>query len=173
MFGALEDGLSLSEATIKAKESGFTEPDPRDDLSGTDVARKLLIIAREAGMKLELSDIEVESVLPQGFAQGDSVNEFMAKLPSLDAEFNDRIQSAAAEGKVLRYVGTIKEGHCKVGIEAVDSSHALNVIRDGENALAILSQYYQPRPFVIRGYGAGSAVTAAGVFADVLKTLSR
>ena len=173
MFGALEDGLSLSEATIKAKESGFTEPDPRDDLSGTDVARKLLIIAREAGMKLELSDIEVESVLPQGFAQGDNVDEFMAKLPSLDADFNDRIQSAASEGKVLRYVGTIKNGHCKVGIEAVDSSHALSVIRDGENALAILSQYYQPRPFVIRGYGAGSAVTAAGVFADILKTLSR
>ena len=173
MFGALEDGLSLSEATIKAKESGFTEPDPRDDLSGTDVARKLLIIAREAGMKLELSDIEVESVLPQGFAQGDNVDEFMAKLPSLDADFNDRIQSAANEGKVLRYVGTIKNGHCKVGIEAVDSSHALSVIRDGENALAILSQYYQPRPFVIRGYGAGSAVTAAGVFADILKTLSR
>jgi aspartokinase/homoserine dehydrogenase 1 len=173
MFGALQDGLSLSEATIKAKESGFTEPDPRDDLSGTDVARKLLIIAREAGMKLELSDIEVESVLPLGFAQGDNVDEFMAKLPSLDAAFNDRIQSAASEGKVLRYVGTIKQGHCKVGIEAVDEKHALAVIRDGENALAILSAYYQPRPFVIRGYGAGSAVTAAGVFADILKTLSR
>ena len=173
MFGALQDGLSLSEATIKAKESGFTEPDPRDDLSGTDVARKLLIIARESGMQLELSDIEVESVLPSGFAQGDSVDEFMAKLPSLDADFNKLIQSATSEGKVLRYVGTIKEGHCKVGIEAVDAKHALSVIRDGENALAILSQYYQPRPFVIRGYGAGSEVTAAGVFADILKTLSR
>ncbi|NMM39970.1 bifunctional aspartate kinase/homoserine dehydrogenase I [Pseudoalteromonas arctica] len=173
IFGALQDGLSLSEATIKAKESGFTEPDPRDDLSGTDVARKLLIIAREAGMKLELSDIEVGSVLPAGFAQGDNVDEFMTKLPSLDAAFNDRIQSAASEGKVLRYVGTIKQGYCKVGIEAVDEKHALAVIRDGENALAILSAYYQPRPFVIRGYGAGSAVTAAGVFADILKTLSR
>ncbi|WP_404340942.1 bifunctional aspartate kinase/homoserine dehydrogenase I [Pseudoalteromonas mariniglutinosa] len=172
MFGALQDGLSLSEATIKAKQSGFTEPDPRDDLSGTDVARKLLIIARESGLALELNDIEVESVLPEGFADGESIDEFMEKLPSLDADFNDRIQSAASEGKVLRYVGTIENGHCKVGIEAVDSQHALYDIRDGENALAILSQYYQPRPFVIRGYGAGSEVTAAGVFADILKTLS-
>ncbi|NRA79435.1 MAG: hypothetical protein HRU18_14615, partial [Pseudoalteromonas sp.] len=73
----------------------------------------------------------------------------------------------------LRYVGTIENGQCKVGIEAVDSSHALYDIRDGENALAILSQYYQPRPFVIRGYGAGAEVTAAGVFADILKTLTR
>jgi len=111
--------------------------------------------------------------LRAGFAEGDDVTEFMAKLPSLDAAFNDRIQSAASEGKVLRYVGTIKAGHCKVGIEAVDATHALSVIRDGENALAILSEYYQPRPFVIRGYGAGSAVTAAGVFADILTTLSR
>lgn len=173
MFGVLEDGLSLSEATAKAKASGFTEPDPRDDLSGTDVARKLLIIARESGLELELSDIEVEAVVPESFAPGTSVDEFMAKLPELDAQFADKIQSAASEGKVLRYVGSIENGKCKVGIEAVDKQHALYDIRDGENALAILSQYYQPRPFVIRGYGAGAEVTSAGVFADILKTLSR
>ena len=173
MFGVLEDGLSLSEATEKAKANGFTEPDPRDDLSGTDVARKLLIIARESGLELELSDIDVEAVVPESFAPGTSVDEFMAKLPELDAQFADKIQSAASEGKVLRYVGSIENGKCKVGIEAVDKQHALYDIRDGENALAILSQYYQPRPFVIRGYGAGAEVTSAGVFADILKTLSR
>jgi aspartokinase/homoserine dehydrogenase 1 len=173
MFGVLEDGLSLSEATAKAKASGFTEPDPRDDLSGTDVARKLLIIARESGLELELSDIEVEAVVSESFAPGTNVDEFMAKLPELDAQFADKIQSAASEGKVLRYVGSIENGKCKVGIEAVDKQHALYDIRDGENALAILSQYYQPRPFVIRGYGAGAEVTSAGVFADILKTLSR
>ena len=97
----------------------------------------------------------------------------MAKLPELDASFADKIQSAASEGKVLRYVGSIENGKCKVGIEAVDKQHALYDIRDGENALAILSQYYQPRPFVIRGYGAGAEVTSAGVFADILKTQSR
>jgi aspartokinase/homoserine dehydrogenase 1 len=173
MFGVLQDGLSLSEATAKAKANGFTEPDPRDDLSGTDVARKLLIIARESGLELELSDIEVEAVVPESFAPGTSVDEFMAKLPELDAPFADKIKSAASEGKVLRYVGSIENGKCKVGIEAVDKQHALYDIRDGENALAILSQYYQPRPFVIRGYGAGAEVTSAGVFADILKTQSR
>ncbi|CAH9049475.1 Bifunctional aspartokinase/homoserine dehydrogenase 1 [Pseudoalteromonas holothuriae] len=171
MFGALEDGLSLSQATLKAKSNGFTEPDPRDDLSGTDVARKLLIIARESGLNLELSDIEVEPVVPVDFAQGSSVDEFMARLHELDASFTDKVQSAANDNKVLRYVGSIVNGHCRVGIEAVDKAHALYDIRDGENALAILSQYYQPRPFVIRGYGAGAEVTSAGVFADILKTL--
>ncbi|RZM81687.1 bifunctional aspartate kinase/homoserine dehydrogenase I [Pseudoalteromonas rubra] len=173
IFGELEDGLSLSEATAKAKQSGFTEPDPRDDLSGTDVARKLLIIARESGLALELSDIEVEPVVPEDFAAGSSVDEFMARLHELDGAFADRIQSAASEGKVLRYVGSIADGRCRVGIEAVERTHALSDIRDGENALAILSQYYQPKPFVIRGYGAGAEVTAAGVFADILKTLTR
>jgi aspartokinase/homoserine dehydrogenase 1 len=173
MFGALQDGLTLSQATEKAKSNGFTEPDPRDDLSGTDVARKLLIIARASGLQLELSDIEVEAVVPAEFAKGSSVEEFMARLPELDAAFADKVQSAANEGKVLRYVGSIDNGHCRVGIEAVDKAHALYDIRDGENALAILSQYYQPRPFVIRGYGAGAEVTSAGVFADILKTLSR
>ncbi|MEI5640829.1 MULTISPECIES: bifunctional aspartate kinase/homoserine dehydrogenase I [unclassified Pseudoalteromonas] len=173
IFGVLSDGLTLSQATEKAKQNGFTEPDPRDDLSGTDVARKLLIIARESGLALELEDIEVESVLPDSFAKGASVDEFMQQLPQLDAAFAERIAAASREGKVLRYVGTIEQGKCRVGIEAVDACHALYDIRDGENALAILSQYYQPKPVVIRGYGAGAEVTSAGVFADILKTLSR
>ena len=167
----MEEGLSLSEVTALAREKGFTEPDPRDDLSGQDVARKLLILAREAGIELELSDVEVEGVLPKGFSEGKSADEFMAILPQLDEEFKTRVSTAKAEGKVLRYVGKICEGKCKVSIVAVDQNNPLYKVKDGENALAFYTRYYQPIPLLLRGYGAGNAVTAAGIFADILRTL--
>ncbi len=171
IFGELEQGVALSEVTKKAKALGFTEPDPRDDLSGMDVARKLLILAREAGMTLELSDVEVESVLPSGFANEASTEQFMAKLPELDQAFSQRVSQAKAEGKVLRYIGEISGGKCKVAIKALAVEHPLAKVKDGENALAIHTRYYQPIPFVLRGYGAGAAVTSAGVFSDIMRTL--
>jgi len=172
IFGKLDEGMSLSEATAIAKENGFTEPDPRDDLSGMDVARKLLIMAREAGMQLEISDINIESVLPSDFDDSGDVNEFMRNLSKLDSDVSARCAAAKAEGKVLRYIGNIVDGKCKVSIDEVDSSHPLYSVKEGENALAIHSRYYQPLPFVLRGYGAGAEVTAAGVFGDILRTLA-
>ncbi|MCW8875880.1 MAG: bifunctional aspartate kinase/homoserine dehydrogenase I [Kangiellaceae bacterium] len=172
IFGELHKGLSLSEATNKAKELGYTEPNPAEDLSGLDVARKVLVIAREAGLSLELDDIELEPVVPQELAELTDAQEFLDKLPSYDETFQSKIEKAEQNGQVLRYIAGIAEGECKVSIQAVDSGHPLFSVAEGENALSLHTLYYQPKPYVIRGYGAGAAVTAAGLFGDLLRTLA-
>ena len=173
IFGMLEDGVAFSEAVEKAMQLGYTEPDPRDDLSGMDVARKLLIIAREVGLELELDDIEVEPVIQNGFAADADSAELISRLQMLDEAFSDKVEAARANGGVLRYVGQIENGRCSVSIEVVPKDKPLGSIRDGENALVLHSRYYQPIPLVLRGYGAGADVTAAGVFGDLLRTAWR
>lgn len=169
IFGLVEDGATLSEATAKAYELGYTEPNPRDDLEGTDVARKLLILARESGLKLELSDVKVEAAVDRKYLQGQTAEEVLENLKKADREFVERVQKARSQGKVLRYVGVIKDGACHCGVMAVGQNDPLYRVRGGENALAFTTSYYQPIPLVVRGYGAGTAVTAAGVLSDVLR----
>ena len=137
------------------------------------MARKLLIVAREVGLQLELDDIVVEPVVPPDVVSHVDRSGLINALRSLDEDFAARIRVADAQGRVLRYVSRIEDGKCGVAVEAVPSQNPLGAIRDGENALVLHTRYYQPIPLVMRGYGAGAAVTAAGVFGDILRTVWR
>ncbi|MBI3130108.1 MAG: hypothetical protein HYZ13_02005 [Acidobacteria bacterium] len=171
IFGLLEEGTPFSEAVRLARDAGFTEPDPRDDLSGLDVARKALILHRELGGTLELADVQVESALPSSFDASGDVKAFLDNLKALDAPYQARLDALRAEGKVLRFGATITPEGCAVGLLEVDRDHPLHAIKGGENALSFASEAYTPRPLVVRGYGAGAMVTAAGVLADVVRLL--
>lgn len=170
IFGLVDEGKTLSEATRDAYERGYSEPNPRDDLEGMDVARKLLILARECGYKLNLEDIDREFPVDAKYLEGANAQEVLENLKHADEEFGRRVAEAKAQGKVLRYVATIKDGgKCTCGIKAVGPEDPLFKVVGGENALSFTSAYYQPIPLVIRGYGAGTEVTAAGVISDILR----
>ncbi|MCP4540068.1 MAG: homoserine dehydrogenase [Chloroflexi bacterium] len=164
----LEKGVSYSDAVEQAKALGYTEPDPRDDLSGKDVARKALILARTAGWSLEASDLTIEPLYSQTLA-GIPVEEFMAATPSLDAEYAARVDEAQSEGKVLRYVAQVSPEGGMVGLLAVDRDGPLGALRGPANYIALHTARYNQIPLVLSGPGAGPEVTAAGVLGDIIK----
>ena len=172
IFGKLDEGVSFSKAVLEAKELRYTEPDPRDDLNGMDVARKALIIARESGMDIELEDITMNKVFPENFDTSGTVEEFLKKLPEVDEYFAKKIENLKNEGKVLRMGASIKDGKVSVGMLEVNQENPLYGVRGGENAFVFYTERYQPIPLTVRGYGAGAGVTAAGVFGDILRTVS-
>lgn len=164
----LQKGQPFSEAVSEAKSLGYTEPDPRDDLSGLDVARKALIIAREVGARMELTDVELEGLCPELMDVRDP-GAFMERLPELDDAMDARVKEAAAEGKVLRYVAEISPDKVQVGLRAVEAMSPMGQLDGPDNILVYLTERYSEQPLVIRGPGAGAEVTAAGVFGDLLK----
>jgi homoserine dehydrogenase len=164
----LEKGVSYSATVAQAKALGYTEPDPRDDLSGKDVARKTLILARTAGWPLEEDDLTVEALHSDALA-GISIAEFMAATSSLDDEYAARVEDAKAAGQVLRYVAQVGPAGGSVGLVAVDRDSPLGALRGPANYIALYTERYAELPLVISGPGAGREVTAAGVLGDIIK----
>ncbi len=165
------DGQQPFSAIVRdAKASGYTEPDPRDDLSGTDVARKLVILGREMGLRLELADVELEGLIPSTL-WACNVDEFMKRVSELDAPMLERLKAANAKGCVLRYVAALDagSGRATVGLVELDRSHPFANINLTDNIVRFVTSRYDRNPLVIQGPGAGPAVTAGGVFADLLR----
>lgn len=166
LFGELENGVPFSEAVRKAYDEGYTEPDPRDDLSGEDVARKCLILARTAGFRMERDAFTAEDQTPESLRHA-PLDEFFAGLSEYDALWKQRVEEARADGKVLRYVGTITPDKIEVGVRAVPAGSPIGTLRGADNLISIRSRYYQRSPVTIQGPGAGSEVTAQGALADM------
>jgi homoserine dehydrogenase len=163
----LEEGIPYSQAVREAKEQGFTEPDPRDDLGGVDVARKALILARLLGSDLELKDVEIEPLYPVALAELD-IPAFMKSLPQLDQEYANRVSQAASEGKVLRYLATVAGGKCRVGLEKVDRDSPFGRLKGTNNLIVFQTARYDTNPLIVQGPGAGAEITASGVLADII-----
>ncbi len=169
LFNVYDGSTPFSAIVREAKQRGYTEPDPRDDLSGTDVARKLIILGREMGLKLEMSDVAVSSLVPSDLAAG-SPSEFLAGLSRYDEPMRQRYEQAKARGHVLRYVGAVSsDGRATVGLTELDARHAFANIALTDNVVRFATARYCDNPLIVQGPGAGPAVTAGGVFADLLR----
>ncbi|MDD3320594.1 MAG: bifunctional aspartate kinase/homoserine dehydrogenase I [Paludibacter sp.] len=167
IFNTISSETPLSKAILLAKEAGFSEPDPRIDLSGKDVIRKLVILAREAGYKVEQADVVKNLFIPEKYFAG-SLEDFWKTISELDAEFETKRQNLEAEGKRLKFVATMENGNCNVGLQEVDSTHPFYELQGSNNIILITTERYNEYPMMIKGYGAGAGVTAAGVFSDIM-----
>ena len=168
IFNELSAEVPFSETIRSAKEQGYSEPDPRIDLSGKDVIRKLVILAREAGYPVEQEDVEKHLFVPEDYFQG-SVDDFWKRLPELDADFEARRQELEKNGLRWRFVASLNEGKTRVSLETVDATHPFYQLEGSNNIVLITTERYHDYPMMIRGYGAGAGVTAAGVFANIMQ----
>jgi aspartokinase/homoserine dehydrogenase 1 len=167
IFNTISADVPLSKAIQMAKDAGYSEPDPRIDLSGTDVIRKLVILSREAGYAVEQKDVKKNLFIPDNYFQG-SQEDFRRTISELDAAFEAKRKKLEAEGKKFRFVAQMDKGVCEVGLQEVDRTHPFYELEGSNNIILITTERYNEYPMIIKGYGAGATVTAAGVFADII-----
>lgn len=167
IFNELSGSIPFSEAVKRAKEQGYSEPDPRIDLSGTDVVRKLVILTREAGYKVEVDDVKKQLFIPESFFNG-TLEEFWNNLPQLDADFEMRRKKLESEGKRWRFVAKMEYGRTSVSLQEVEKGHPFYNLEGSNNIVMLTTERYKEYPMLIQGYGAGASVTAAGVFANIM-----
>jgi aspartokinase/homoserine dehydrogenase 1 len=169
IFNNFKGDKKFSDIVKEAKEKGFTEPDPRDDLNGKDVARKILILARESGFNLEFDDVVVENILPAPCLKAKTVEEFFIQLEKNNDVFSKKRAAADKANKVLRFIAKLENGKAEVSLQTVDSTHPFYSLSGSDNMIAYTTERYKERPLVIKGPGAGAEVTAAGVFGDIIR----
>ncbi|MCB0731619.1 MAG: bifunctional aspartate kinase/homoserine dehydrogenase I, partial [Ignavibacteriae bacterium] len=172
LFNSFTGNEKFSEIVLTAKGNGYTEPDPRDDLNGLDVARKLLILIREIGEELELSDIEVENLVPEKARKSKTIDGFFKILKSTDKDFEERKISAEKNNSVLRYIAKYESKKATVKLVEVNQSHPFYNLKGNDNIVAITTKNYSAQPLIIRGRGAGAEFTASGIFADILRIIN-
>lgn len=168
IFNNFRGKTSFYEVVKKAHELGYTEPDPREDLSGKDFMRKMMILARDAGYEIEEKDVELGAILPESCFKAPSIEDFYVELKKSDSYFNELKEKAENENKVLRYIGKLEDGKASVNLEFVDASHPFYNLTGSDNIISFTTERYKFNPLVIKGPGAGAEVTAAGVFADLI-----
>jgi aspartokinase/homoserine dehydrogenase 1 len=172
IFNSFRAGTRFSRIVQEAKERGYTEPDPREDLTGADVARKILILARESGMAIEAEEVVIHNFLPSACLQAPSIPAFFSALEAADPYFEQRREEAEAAGRVLRFVATLENGQATIQMQAVEANHPFASLSGSDNMIVFTTERYRERPLVIKGPGAGSEVTAAGIFAEIIKCSS-
>ena len=172
LFNSFDGSMPFSALVRTAYQTGLTEPDPRDDLSGQDVARKLLILARQSGLKLEIADVHVESLVPRSLVLKPFSHRFFSSLAKHDCEMAERLKRAQSRSAVLRYVGTLEGGRARAGIREFPHDHPIAATKGSDNIIAFTTKRYPRTPLVVQGPGAGADVTAMGVFSDILKLLN-
>jgi aspartokinase/homoserine dehydrogenase 1 len=171
LFNTFDGSVPFSALVRDAHRMGYTEPDPREDLSGQDVARKLLILARQIGLKMDLNEVAVDSLVPKPLSRGKYTNAFLTAYARHDAEMATRVRRAAGRGAVLRYVGTLENGRARAGLKEYPRNHPVASAKGSDNVIAFTTKRYAHTPLVVQGPGAGADVTAMGVFSDILKLL--